>query len=87
MTANATETSGDAHTAVTPAGGGGTAVTSGALSSGLPNVTGVWTGQSEAYCGPFVHEPGRCFAQQAIRFTLAQDKTGIRGFQPPAPAV
>ena len=27
-----------------------TAVTSGALSPGLPNVTGVWTGKSEAYC-------------------------------------
>jgi len=45
-----------------------------------PNVAGLWTGGSEAYCGAFVHEPGRCFARQQISFTLVQKQSRLSGF-------
>ena len=62
---------------------GATATASvGAPGSGTagPNVAGLWTGGSEAYCGTFVHEPGRCFAQQQISFTLVQEESNLSGF-------
>ena len=39
-----------------------------------PNVTGVWLGRSEASCGAFLHERGRCLAMQNITFSPIQDE-------------
>jgi len=47
---------------------------------GEPNVAGLWTGGSQADCGTFTHEPGRCFARQEISFTLIQREARLSGF-------